>query len=72
MYLHRKTYMANWEWMKPEDRDEVTVLRGGKPTGIKSERVKQIVEEVACWRKANAIHQWFVGNVQRGKDDCQE
>jgi hypothetical protein len=24
------------------------------------------------WRKANAIHNWFVENVQDGKDDCQE
>jgi len=22
------------------------------------------------WRKANAIHQWFVENVQYGEDDC--
>lgn len=22
------------------------------------------------WRKANAIHRWFVANVQGGKDDC--
>lgn len=22
------------------------------------------------WRKANAIHQWFVDNVQNGVDDC--
>lgn len=22
------------------------------------------------WRKANAIHRWFVDNVQDGKDDC--
>ena len=29
-----------------------------------------IVEEVAYWRKANAIHKWFVDNVQSGKDDC--
>ena len=27
---------------------------------------------VAYWRKANAIHQWFVDNVQEGVDDCQE
>jgi hypothetical protein len=26
--------------------------------------------EVAYWRKANAIHAWFVDNVQGGKDDC--
>lgn len=29
-----------------------------------------IKEEVAYWRKANAIHQWFVDNVQDGEDDC--
>jgi hypothetical protein len=24
------------------------------------------------WRKANQIHNWFVANVQEGKDECQE
>ena len=24
------------------------------------------------WRKANAIHKWFVDNVQYGEDDCKE
>ena len=24
----------------------------------------------AYWRKANAIHNWFVNNVQNGVDDC--
>lgn len=27
---------------------------------------------VAYWRKANAIHKWFVDNVQGGRDECQE
>lgn len=27
-------------------------------------------EEVGYWRKANAIHKWFVENVQDGIDDC--
>lgn len=27
---------------------------------------------VAYWRKANAIHKWFVDHVQDGKDECQE
>lgn len=26
--------------------------------------------EVKYWRKANAIHNWFVVNVQNGVDDC--
>ena len=29
-----------------------------------------IREEVGYWRKANAIHRWFVDNVQNGIDDC--
>ena len=27
-------------------------------------------EEVGYWRKANAIHGWFVRNVQNNVDDC--
>jgi hypothetical protein len=26
--------------------------------------------EIGYWRKANAIHKWFVDNVQDGVDDC--
>lgn len=28
------------------------------------------VHEVAYWRKASMIHNWFVENVQNGVDDC--
>lgn len=28
------------------------------------------IEEEIYWRKANAIHGWFVENVQDGEDDC--
>lgn len=31
---------------------------------------KSIIEEVGYWRKANAIHKWFVDNIQDGKNDC--
>lgn len=27
--------------------------------------------EILYWRKANAIHRWFVQNVQGGVDDCR-
>lgn len=29
-----------------------------------------LFQKVACWRKANHIHKWFVDNVQNGTDDC--
>lgn len=28
-------------------------------------------EEVMYWRKANAIHKWFVENCQKGEDNCR-
>lgn len=28
-------------------------------------------EEVAYWRKFNALHRWFVQNCQNGVDECQ-
>lgn len=31
----------------------------------------RICEEVGYWRKVNAVHNWFVENVQCGEDDCQ-
>jgi hypothetical protein len=27
--------------------------------------------QIGYWRKANAIHRWFVDNVQGGRDECQ-
>lgn len=32
---------------------------------------KMIMQQVADWRKANAIHKWFVEKIQDGEDDCQ-
>lgn len=29
-----------------------------------------VYEQVGYWRKANAIHNWFVNHVQDGEDDC--
>lgn len=32
--------------------------------------VKEVRIEAGYWRKANAIHDWFVKNCQDGTDDC--
>lgn len=71
MYLSKNTYVKNWDHMKPEERHEVSVTRNGVATAIKPERISYITEEVCYWRKANAIHNWFVQNCQGGVDDCQ-
>lgn len=63
MYLAKKRYIGN-KYRKPEEQVKV------EGAGIKQERVTEITEDVAYWRKANAIHKWFVDNVQHGVDDC--
>ncbi len=35
-----------------------------------SSKMKIQLEEVAYWRKQNAIHNWFVNTVQEGVDNC--
>jgi len=73
MYLYKKTYVKNWKHNPPEEQHKITVLKGGKPrTDIKPERITYLEEEVAYWRKFNALHSWFVANCANGLDDCQE
>lgn len=67
MYLTKKTYF--WDTMKKDLAENADVL---KKYGINPEKVKEICEEQGYWRKANAIHQWFVDNVQSGDDNCAE
>ena len=72
MYLEKRSYVKNWPHMTAKQQYQVTVLKGGTPTKIKAERVREIVEEVGYWRKANAIHRWFVDHVQDGDDNCRD
>lgn len=69
MYLTKKYYVKNWGYMEPEEKHTITVLKGGKPTNIPTDKITHITVEIMYWRKANAIHKWFVDNVQDGNDD---
>jgi hypothetical protein len=67
MYLEARRYISNW-------RDEDKPLQEAVNAAIPDRgdmNVKTVVCEAAYWRKANAIHKWFVDNVQDGKDDCE-
>lgn len=73
MYLSKRTYVKNWEHNGPDRQNKITVKTGDKyNASIKTNRISDIIEEVMYWRKANAIHAWFVENVQEGVDDCKE
>lgn len=71
MYLSKKTYVKNWA--HKEDKNRVVVTTNDQTRlDIKPERVTYVEEEVMYWRKVNAVHAWFVENVQDGIDECQE
>jgi hypothetical protein len=72
-YLTKRTYVKNWSHQDESEKHQVIVLKNKQPrTDIKTERVSNIVEEIAEWRKFNALHNWFVQNVQDGVDNCGE
>lgn len=64
MYLTKKTYFFG-----DSNKGLKITVKGSK---IDPSKVKYIAEEAGYWRKANAIHNWFVANVQDGEDDCRE
>lgn len=68
MYL-RKKILTGWMDM---DKLELSYSFRGKNVPIDVVKVRGIVIEAGYWRKANAIHKWFVDNVQDGEDDCGE
>ena len=71
MYLTKKNYIgAEYEHRKVKGKVEITI--DGKPVPITFDNIQYVIEKVGYWRKANAIHGWFVQNIQRGKDDCGE
>jgi len=73
MYLYKRSYVNSSDWVKEENRDSIEITQGGKPhPKIKPERINYVIENVGYWRKANAIHKWFVDNVQKGEDNCAQ
>jgi hypothetical protein len=73
MYLSAKRYL--WS-----DTDKEVSTKVGEIIGVQGDTerrfngsslvVKEIALDAMYWRKANAIHGWFVNVVQGGEDDC--
>ncbi len=77
MYLTGERFL----WTFPEDGPDVKIAEAigalfpELSFGLNnrdSMRIKTVRSEFMYWRKANAIHNWFVQNLQDGKDECQE
>lgn len=71
MYLEKRIYVgANYSTSDVDGT--IFIMRAGKKIPIDFNKVSEIIQRAGYWRKANAIHKWFVDNVQGGDDDCKE
>ena len=69
MYLTKETYIGA-EFKHRQIEGTIFITKAGVRVPIDFNQISEITESVASWRKANAIHKWFVDNVQNGDDDC--
>ena len=66
MYLRGKRYL--WQSDETEKAMSEDVA---KAIGMPGLPVREVSAMIGQWRKTNAIHNWFVENVQDGEDDCR-
>ena len=76
MYLHAKKYVSSSTEIDPEGNtyedflDVAGLSKNDLP--VSDYGSVNLSVKVMYWRKANAIHNWFVENVQDGEDNCRE
>ena len=69
MYLTKKIYIgANYKHRNVTGSIDIKI--NGRQVEFPFEQLSYIELQIGYWRKANHIHNWFVQNVQDGKDDC--
>ena len=73
MYLYAERYVPGWEHRSEDERRKYNrIVRQFGMEEFVTDRSPSVIVRftVAYWRKANAIHGWFVREVQDGKDEC--
>ena len=68
MYLSAKRYLFSFNEHDKALADKIDAEVGASSLG----HTNEIRKEAFYWRKAWAIHHWFVMNAQNGEDDCKE
>lgn len=73
MYVYAERYISGYEFSPDAERLIFhEVVNAGLQNVSDSHSPSVTVRVVAAyWRKANAIHNWFVTNVQGGVDECR-
>lgn len=72
MYLYAKRFTSGHEFVPEEKRElykRITDLVGVQ--GTTDAPYAEVSITIGYWRKANAIHGWFVRELADGKDDCR-
>lgn len=73
MYLSAKKFVSSYSFQNEaenEQYDKVINAIGASDIASPDTQNAEVSVTVAYWRKANAIHGWFVKNVQDNVDDC--
>ena len=68
MYLNAEMYISEYN---DDHLALANSIKQSAPQGLGEFMPRSLSFELAYWRKANAIHGWFVKNVQNGEDECQ-
>lgn len=74
MWLYARQYVSDWEFDGPNRKTKElnSILESvGWSRDEVDEPFVQIEIPVMYWRKANAIHGWFISNCADGEDNCQ-
>ena len=69
MFLNARRFMWAFDDGTGQDAEMVRKIREAV-TELGDMQPKYVTAEAAYWRKANAVHDWLVKNVQDGTDDC--
>lgn len=71
MYLKAKIGVSGYEFIEEQERIKFNTIKDIFPEAdIENNSIIYIELPIGYWRKANAIHRWFVENIQEGIDDC--
>ncbi len=68
MYLSAKRYLWSFNEHDQALANKIDEMIGGASLG----HTNEVRKEAFYWRKAWAIHHWFVINAQEGDDNCGE
>ena len=73
-YLHANKFASGGSWANEESKKLfASIMELANVNEFVDDQfpTASIKVKVAYWRKANAVHSWFVENCQNGQDDCQ-